>query len=92
MRPPIHRPTRLPQPAARKTASEAFYVSPAWRKVRAFVLARDNHTCRLVLPGCWTTADIADHVIARSEGGSDDPANLRAVCRGCHNRRHKSKL
>lgn len=49
------------------------------------MIRRDGGICALCgEPG----ADTADHIVERRDGGSDDPANLRAVHRGCHNRRH----
>jgi hypothetical protein len=33
---------------------------------------------------------IADHIVERRDGGSDDSANLRSVCATCHNKRHPS--
>lgn len=58
-----------------------------WRRVRALVLARDGHTCRIRLPGCIGHATHVDHIVLKSKGGTDDPANLRAACRPCNLRR-----
>lgn len=59
-----------------------------WRELRAIVLARDNHCCR----GCGEPCRSADadihHLIPRSIGGEDDPANLITLCDGCHAARH----
>jgi HNH endonuclease len=49
----------------------------AWRQFRARVLARDGDTCAV----CGAPAAEVDHVRAVRMGGTDDPANLRAVCR-----------
>jgi 5-methylcytosine-specific restriction endonuclease McrA len=38
-----------------------------------------------VLPGCRRRASIADHIISRREGGSDDKSNLRSLCVACDN-------
>jgi 5-methylcytosine-specific restriction protein A len=55
----------------------------AWRKIRARILQRD--------PICVLCHDApstqCDHVQAKSAGGTDDPSNLRGVCRGCHDSR-----
>ena len=29
------------------------------------------------------------HIVPRSEGGSDEPANIELLCRECHNRLHR---
>jgi hypothetical protein len=33
---------------------------------------------------CTGRAEHVHHLQARSQGGSDDPANLAAVCHACH--------
>ena len=53
---------------------------PGWRSLRAAVLARDGYRCR----ECGETATDVHHVIRRADGGTDDPANLVSLCRGCH--------
>jgi 5-methylcytosine-specific restriction endonuclease McrA len=68
-----------------------FYHSTAWRALRAGVLERDGYLCQLQLTGCMRRASTADHIVERREGGSDDDANVRAVCASCHNKRHPSK-
>jgi len=50
-----------------------------YRKLRAWVLARDGYTCAY----CGAAATTVDHVIPRSEGGTHDPANLAACCWPC---------
>ena len=52
----------------------------AWRKIRAAVLDRDQWTCHW----CSKPAATVDHVIARMDGGSDDPSNLVACCSRCN--------
>lgn len=68
--------------------TDAFYLSAAWRQTRRFVLSRDQGICqRCGLPG----ADTVHHKVERAEGGSDDPINLEAIHRRCHNRVHPEK-
>ena len=60
-----------------------------WRKVRLVVLKRDNHRCRIGLPGCLGRANEADHIIEVADGGARyDLANLRAACGPCNKRRN----
>lgn len=58
-----------------------------WRKIRRAVLVRDGYSCRVPVGErlCGAYATDAGHIVARSAGGSDDPANLRAEC-AHHNR------
>lgn len=58
----------------------------AWRKTRAFVLARDGHRCQVPRNGrpCGDHATHVDHIVPKGAGGTDDPANLRAACAPCN--------
>ena len=61
------------------------YGSPAWLKVRAFVLRRDGHWCQIRLPGCRGEANSVDHVVELEDGGAPyDAGNLQAACRPCN--------
>lgn len=56
----------------------------AWRRVRAHVLARDGHRCRLRLPGvCTALATHVHHTHGRAVTG-DDPDYLVAACAPCN--------
>jgi len=52
----------------------------AWRQQRAAILYRDAYRCAL----CGHGAEEVDHITPLAYGGSDDPANLRSLCHGCH--------
>jgi 5-methylcytosine-specific restriction enzyme A len=56
-----------------------FYLSKAWRRLRAARLRMDAHTC--TVPGCKARAIIVDHIQPRLAGGSDAIWNLRSLCR-----------
>ena len=56
-------------------------ITPA---VRAAILERDGHCMRCGRSDCILHVD---HIIPKSRGGSDDPANLRALCRECNLRK-----
>jgi 5-methylcytosine-specific restriction endonuclease McrA len=53
---------------------------------RWLILARDGHCCR----GCGARAGEpgvkleVDHIVPQSRGGSDEPSNLRTLCRACN--------
>ena len=50
------------------------------RNLRHIIFERDSYTCVL----CPQRASDVHHVIARSQGGGNNPHNLVAVCRICH--------
>jgi 5-methylcytosine-specific restriction enzyme A len=51
----------------------------AWRKVRASILAA-NQVCA----ECGRPAAHVDHIQPIAHGGTDHPANLRALCAACN--------
>lgn len=55
----------------------------AWRKVRASVLTRDGHRCRLRLTGCTTQATHVHHIFGRLTT-EDDPRYLISACPPCN--------
>jgi 5-methylcytosine-specific restriction protein A len=67
-----------------RSVNDGFYSSKAWRMTRkAYLFAN---------PLCEDCADVASdvhHVVPIEDGGAKrDPANLRALCRSCHSKRH----
>lgn len=54
-----------------------------WQRVRARVLARDNHTCGY----CGNDATTVDHITARANGGTDEESNLIACCTRCNSQK-----
>lgn len=61
--------------------------TPAWRRVRARVLADNQATnqgrCTLQLRGCTGQAEQVHHTLGRQVTG-DDPRYLAAVCAWCN--------
>jgi 5-methylcytosine-specific restriction enzyme A len=56
-----------------------------WVKTREAILKRDNHLCQPCLTnGRPTPATQVDHIINKSDGGTDDHGNLQAICTDCH--------
>jgi hypothetical protein len=57
-------------------------------EIRRAVLLRDGYTCRWCFSRRGDAVDMeADHILPWSAGGADHPVNLRALCRGCNQRR-----
>lgn len=58
-----------------------------WRRKRAAVLQRDGYLCQCDdcrANGKLLVAHEVDHIVPLSQGGTDDPSNLRAINRNCH--------
>jgi len=66
--------------------SDLFYTSPEWRALRAAFL-RQHPVC--AVPGCGRLSKHVDHKIRRRKRPdlALAPANLQALCRGCHSRK-----
>jgi 5-methylcytosine-specific restriction endonuclease McrA len=60
----------------------------AWRDIRLRILERDSYICGY----CGAEATQVDHIIARANGGTDDPSNLVAACQPCNNRKSDKHL
>jgi 5-methylcytosine-specific restriction protein A len=58
------------------------YNSPQWRAIRRKVLQLEP-LCRF----CGEKATVVDHIQPLKDGGTHDPANLRPLCKRCHDRR-----
>ena len=71
----VQLPLMAKQSALRDDGSTAL-----WRKIRARVLTRDQHTCQR----CGLEATHVDHVIPRRLGGDDSMDNLQALCKRCN--------
>lgn len=56
-----------------------------WEKARGRILRRDNGLCQPCLREAHVTvATQVDHIVQKASGGTDDPANLEAICTECH--------
>ena len=51
-----------------------------WRAIRKRILQRDGYTCQ----HCGGEGNSVDHIIARSNGGTDDEWNLQTLCVSCN--------
>lgn len=48
-------------------------------------MKRDQRLCQPCLKeNRVSPANAVDHIVAKARGGSDDLANLQAICRACH--------
>jgi 5-methylcytosine-specific restriction endonuclease McrA len=57
----------------------------AWYKTRARIMRRDKRLCQTCRrAGRATVATEVNHVKPKAQGGTDDEANLEAICSPCH--------
>ena len=59
-----------------------------YSNVRAYVLARDNHTCQAKGCKCRTGVMQVHHVVFRCNCGTNAPSNLITLCEACHKKVH----
>lgn len=59
--------------------------TPAWKRVRAFVLTRDHYVCQLQIPGVCTRRATQVHHTGPREITGDNPHYLLAACQPCNN-------
>ena len=59
-----------------------------WRRLRRMILAERPLCVMCLAEGRVTPATDVDHIVPLAEGGTNDPANLRPLCRMHHARRH----
>ena len=77
-----------------KNWKQSFYLSKAWRNLRAVIINRDNGICQICKKFVRGVPEI-DHIIELTEDNytnpeiSLNPKLLRTLCNECHNARHK---
>ncbi len=66
-----------------------------WPAIVIFVLRRDHHRCQHIRADtgrkCGRHANQVDHIIRPTEGGTDHPSNLQALCEWHHQRKSSSE-
>jgi len=59
-----------------------------YSNTRAYILARDNHTCQAKGCKCRTGVMQVHHVVFKRDGGTNAPSNLITLCEACHKKVH----
>lgn len=61
-----------------------------WRRLRDKIMERDGFMCQCEqCKGVKLIAHEVDHIKPLSQGGNDEPENLRAINRDCHAEKSK---
>jgi len=55
-----------------------------WQALRWYILKRDNYTCQYCGQKAPDVILHVDHIIEVTDGGTDDPANLKTACSSCN--------
>lgn len=59
---------------------------PTWRGLRRKILNRDRNRCQSCkVHRSYGRKMTVHHIVARDDGGNDDPSNLITLCVPCHN-------
>jgi hypothetical protein len=53
-------------------------------KIRPRIIRRDRNTCQMCDRTLLAVDLEVDHIVPRARGGTDDPSNLRTLCKPCH--------
>lgn len=78
-------------PVAENIYQETPPLPDDWGQRATLIRQRDGYRCRNCGAGGGPNGDAelhVDHCIPRSADGSDEPRNLRTLCRSCHEARH----
>lgn len=63
-----------------------------WYNVKAYVLHRDGYTCQHCKGKSKDKKLHVHHIIFLSQGGTDTPSNLIALCNSCHKKLHNGEF
>ena len=70
---------------AARPASHRFYHTARWQRIRDSFITRHPLCCKCYERGIVKQAEIVDHIIEISDGGSlTSVDNLQSLCRYCH--------
>ncbi|HNZ65245.1 MAG TPA: HNH endonuclease signature motif containing protein [Smithella sp.] len=73
------------KPAAALKETDPFYLSPVWRRFRAWYLTNHPLCEQCEREGRLIKADMVDHIIEIKDGGAlTDESNAMSLCWKCH--------
>lgn len=67
-------------------------INYGFANTKAYVLVRDNYSCQNCKGKCKDSRLEVHHIVFRTNGGSDEEANLVTLCKTCHDKLHDGKL
>jgi 5-methylcytosine-specific restriction endonuclease McrA len=67
-------------------------IQKGYYNVKAYVLHRDGYTCQSGRKCKHSVPLHVHHIVFRSQGGGDDPANLTTLCETCHDDLHAGQF
>jgi 5-methylcytosine-specific restriction protein A len=85
--PNIGRIGKRPKPIEDRPSPSARGYDRNWRKIREAALSREPLCRACASRGGIVEATDVDHVIARSNGGTNDDSNLMSLCHECHSQK-----
>ncbi|MFX0095545.1 MAG: RNA-guided endonuclease IscB [Candidatus Hodarchaeota archaeon] len=59
-----------------------------YENLKSYVRARDKHTCQLCKGKSQDPCFECHHIVPKTDGGTDIPANLITLCKTCHTQVH----
>jgi len=62
-----------------------------WQRIRRLVLAGEPLCRSCDRRGIVRSAAVVDHIVPKSEGGTDDTDNLQPLCLACHNEKTQAE-
>ncbi len=84
---------KISNPKVSKEHGYSYQKGPklGYYNTKAFILARDKHTCQKCNKGKNNLKLHVHHIIFKTSGGTDAPANLLTLCKRCHDKIHAYK-
>jgi len=67
-------------------------INYGYANTKAYILSRDGHTCQRCKGKSKDRRLEVHHIIHRADKGSDEPDNLKTLCKTCHDKVHDGLL
>lgn len=77
-----------------ETSDRKAFLPDNWTQLRASILARAGGRCEVIKKNgrrCFDKPNAVDHIIPHAEGGTDEVANLQAICPWHHQKKSSAE-